>query len=111
MGFFSRSAQIPKDIRKILGRAIGLKRAKEDSERRLHEKRETLEEIAKEQNRIRSNMSTVNPSSQYYSRLLEKLNAQETTIETIQSELPEIEKKLEDQRKELEHYLADLSVG
>jgi hypothetical protein len=53
----------------------------------------------------------VNPSSQYYSRLLEKLNAQETDIETIQSEVRTLDKKLDDQRDELEKYLANLSIA
>jgi hypothetical protein len=109
--FYGRSGRIPENVRENLGKAIELKRAMTDYERRLEEKRAALEEIDNEQNRIRSNMGTVNPSSQYYSRLLEKLNAQETTIETIQAELHELEKKLEDQRRKLEDYLANLTVG
>ena len=64
----------------------------------------------KEQERIRSNMGAVNNSSQYYSRLLEKLNAQETEIEKIQGEVRALEKKIDDQRTELEKYLANLSL-
>jgi len=56
-------------------------------------------------------MGTVNNSSPYYSRLLEKLNAQETTIEATQFEIRELDKKLESQREELNKYLANLTVG
>ncbi|HYA41435.1 MAG TPA: hypothetical protein VEF34_09045, partial [Syntrophobacteraceae bacterium] len=76
----------------------------------LAEKRKALEAIDKEQGRIRSNMSTVNGSSQYYSRLLEKLNAQETDIESIQSEVRALDKKRDDQKQKLDSYLSNLSI-
>jgi len=53
----------------------------------------------------------VNSSSEYYSRLLEKLNVQETEIETLQTEARALEKKLNDQRQELDNYLANLSIA
>ncbi len=108
---FSSSGQIPKNVREILSKAVDMKRAIVDTENRVAEKRRTLEEIDREQERIRSNMGTVNNSSQYYSRLMEKLNAQETTIEATQSEIRELDKKLESQREELNKYLANLTVG
>jgi len=108
--FYRRSGQVPQNVRESLGKVIELKQAVADTENQLTEKRKTLEEIDKEQNRIRSNMSTVNASSQYYSRLLEKLNAQETDIETIQSEVRSLEKKRDDQRQKLNGYLANLSI-
>ncbi len=107
---YVRTDKIPKNVRDTLGKAIGMKHALEDSERRLADKRNALEDIEKEQERIRSNMGTVNNSSQYYSRLLEKLNAQETEIEKIQAEARVLEKKIDDQRTELEKYLANLSL-
>ena len=106
--FYSRSGQIPQNVRDTLGKAIEIKRTIADLESRETEKRLALEEIEKEQTRIRSNMGSVNASSPYYSRLLEKLNSQETTIETIQSEVRELEKKLEEQRQELDKFLANL---
>ena len=84
---YSRSGGIPKNVRETLGKIIERKRAVEDTKNRLADKRSALEQIDKEQDRIRSNMGTVNASSQYYSRLLEKLNSQETEIEAIQAEI------------------------
>jgi hypothetical protein len=108
---YSRSGEVPKSVRETLGKVIGFKQAIADTERLLEEKRNKLTEIDKEQNRIRSNMTTVNASSQYYSRLLEKLNAQETEIEAIQSEVRSLEKKLSDQKQELENFLANLTIA
>ena len=107
---YSRSGQIPKNIRETLGKVIELKQTIEATDALLTEKSKTLEGIDKEQTRIRSNMATVNPSSQYYSRLLEKLNAQETEIEAIQSEIRELHKKHNDQEQKLDNYLANLSI-
>jgi len=107
---YSRSGQIPKNVRETLVKVIEFRRAIADTESLLAEKRKTLEEVDKEQNRIRSNMGAVNSSSQYYSRLLEKLNAQETDIETIQSEVRTLDKKRDERQQELDNYLANLSV-
>jgi hypothetical protein len=107
---YSRSGQIPKNVREGLGKVVELKRAVMDTQRLLEEKRKTLEQISNEQNRIRSNMNAVNQSSQYYSRLLEKLNTQETEIETIQSEVRALDKKRDDQQQTLDNYLANLSI-
>ncbi len=108
---YSRSGEIPKGVRESIAKAVEFKRAMTDTERRLQEKRSALEDIDKEQNRIRANMGTVNTSSQYYTRLLEKLNSQETEIEAAQAEVRSLEKKLNDQRQALENYLANLSVS
>jgi hypothetical protein len=107
---YSRSGQIPQNVRDSLGKAIELKQAVVDTESLLEGKRKTLDEIDKEQNRIRSNMNSVNTSSQYYTRLLEKLNAQENDIESIQAEIRALEKKRDEQRKKLEGYIANLTI-
>ncbi|MND05328.1 hypothetical protein D3C83_260450 [compost metagenome] len=56
-------------------------------------------------------MKTVSQTAQYYTRLLAKLNEQESTIERLQTERDTLTKKREVQRKELEDYLASLTVG
>jgi uncharacterized membrane-anchored protein YhcB (DUF1043 family) len=56
-------------------------------------------------------MATVNTTSQYYTRLLTKLNEQETAIEKLQSEIEQLKRTHEGQRKELETYLANTTVG
>ncbi|MCE5242937.1 MAG: hypothetical protein ABFD98_04760 [Syntrophobacteraceae bacterium] len=109
--FYATSGQVPKNVREALGKAVELKQALEDSRRTLKGRQQELAEMDKEQGRIRSNMGTVKDSSQYYSRLMEKLNAQETTIEGVQAEIRDLEKKIREQEKSLENYLANLSIG
>jgi phage shock protein A len=53
----------------------------------------------------------VGQTSQYYQRLLAKLNEQETSIEKLQRQVDELQGKYSTQRKELETYLAELNVG
>jgi hypothetical protein len=49
--------------------------------------------------------------NQYYNRLLTKLNEQESQIEKLQTERDDLQKRFEQQRKELEDYLANMNVG
>ena len=52
-------------------------------------------------------MKTVAQNSEYYQRLLKKLNDQETAIEQLQTQVDDLQKSLEKQRAELETSLRD----
>jgi SMC interacting uncharacterized protein involved in chromosome segregation len=56
-------------------------------------------------------MKTVDPKSDYYQRLLKKLNEQETSIEKLQTETDDLRKTLEKQRADLEKSLENMNVG
>ena len=73
--------------------------------------RQRVNEMTQGQTRIRENMKTIPPNSEYYQRLLKKLNDEETKLETLQNEVEELHKTLEKQRKDLENSLNNLSVG
>ena len=66
--------------------------------------------MTQEQNRIRENMKTVAPNSDYYNRLLKKLDEQETAIEKLQAEVEDLQKNLEKQKAELESSVSGLDV-
>ena len=63
-----------------------------------------------EQNRIRENMKTVAQGTQYYERLLSKLNEQESSIETLQRERAAIIVRRDAARKDLDDYLTNLTI-
>ncbi|HVT91002.1 MAG TPA: hypothetical protein VHD56_19270 [Tepidisphaeraceae bacterium] len=109
--FYSRTSEIPKNVRDALVKAVQLKQAMVDTQRQIDEHNKSLSDITTEQNRIRENMRTVASNSQYYTRLMSKLNEQESQIEKLQSERDDLTKKLDDQRKGLEDYLGNLSLG
>jgi hypothetical protein len=108
---YSRAGEIPAAVRAALTRAIELKQAVIDTERQIAERTQKVNEITQEQNRIRENMKTVTQTAAYYQRLLEKLNEQESSIERLQGERDTLTRTRETQRRDLENYLASLTVG
>ncbi len=108
---YSRTGEIPKEVRDALVKAIQFKQAMVDTERQIEQHAQRLNQITEEQNRIRENMKTVDPKSPVYNRWLSKLNDQETQIEKLQTEREELIKQRDQQRKDLEDYLGGLSVG
>ena len=111
LDFYSKAGEIPANVRDAIAKAIALKNAMTDTQRQINERNQQIVAITGEQNRIRENMRTVNDrQSQYYNRLLTKLNEQESQIEKLQTERDELQKKFEQQRKELEDYLATMNV-
>jgi len=109
--FYSRSGEIPAGVREALIKTMGLKSALLDSQRQIQQRQKELSEISQEQKRIRDNMNTVTQSSQYYTRLLGKLNDQESRIEKLQGEIDRWQRTYDQQRKELETYLLNTTVG
>jgi hypothetical protein len=109
--FYSRMGEIPKEVRDALVKAMSLKRAMVDTERQMKERQQQVTEITREQQRLRENMATVSQTSQYYTRLLTKLNDQETAIEKLQSEIEQLKRTYDQQRTELETYLSSTTVG
>jgi hypothetical protein len=109
--FYSRMGEIPREVRDALVKAFSLKSAMVDTERQMQERQQQLAEIRQDQQRIRENMATVNQTSQYYTRLLTKLNDQETAIEKLQDEIEQFTRTHDRQRQELETYLMNTTVG
>ena len=108
--FYGKTDRIPKAVRDVLAKAVTLRNAMTDTERQLEERRRQVTEITAEQTRIRENVKTVDRTSEYAGRLLKKLNDQETTIERLQSEISDLQKRLNTQRKEFEDYLQSTTV-
>lgn len=108
---YSRTGEIPKGVRDALAKAADLKRAMAETERKIAEKRGKIDDITQEQERIRENLKTVQSSTQYYSRLVGKLNEQESSLEKLQDEMEKLRGTYDSQRKELEGYLSGLTVG
>ncbi len=109
--YYSKNAEISKDVRDAILKAIQLRETVLDLEREANARTQQISEITGEQNRIRENMKTVAPNGQYYERLLSKLNEQESTIEKLQSERSGFITRRDAARKELEDYLGALNVG
>jgi hypothetical protein len=108
--FYSKTDRIPKEVRDVLIKAIGLRNEMTDTQRQIDEGRRQVAEITNEQTRIRENLKTVDRTSDYATRLLKKLNDQETSIEKLQAQIDSLQKQLETQKKDFEAYLQNTSV-
>jgi len=109
--YYSRTGEIARDVRDALAKAIRLKQAVLDFERQINARSQQINEITAEQTRIRENMKTVSSGSQYYNRLLAKLNEQESSIESLQKERSTLITARDSARKDMEDYLSTLTVG
>jgi hypothetical protein len=109
--YYSRGAEIAKDVRDAIGKAIRLKQAVIDADRQIALRTQQINDITQEQARIRDNMKTVTQGSQYFDRLLTKLNEQESSIESLQKERTSLVSARDAARREMEDYLTALNVG
>jgi hypothetical protein len=107
---YTRTAEIPKGVRDALAKAAELKQAYLAIEREINARTQQIAEITAEQTRMRENMKTVAPSTQYYERLLAKLNEQESSIERLQRERGDLTGRREAARKELDDFLRGLEL-
>jgi hypothetical protein len=108
---YAQNSPLPQDVKETLGQAAQFRWALTETERLIRERQQQVAEVVAEQARIRENLKTVPQESDYYKRLLAKLNQQETNIETVQKEIDTLQKTQEQQRKELEDFIAKLDVG
>lgn len=112
MEYYSKTGEISEKVRTAIAKAAGMKRDLETTQREIEQQKASIQEITSEQERIRANMNSVqSQQSQYYTRLLKKLDDQETSIEKMRVEILGLEEKQKQQQKALEDFLAGLSVG
>ncbi len=108
---YSTTAEIPKEVRDALARAAQMRQGIIDLERQINTRTQQIAEITAEQNRIRENMKTVASGTTYYTRLLEKLNEQESSIEKLQAERTSLTARRDALRRELDEFVSGLRVG
>jgi DNA repair exonuclease SbcCD ATPase subunit len=108
---YSTRGELEPAVREAVIRAIQMRQGIIDLEKQVADRAEQLSAIAQEQERIRENMRTVGQSTQYYERLLAKLNQQESQIELLQRERESLQQQLETQRTALADYLGGLTIG
>jgi len=108
---YAQTGEMNKDVKTALLRAAELKRAVETTEQQIQQKLEQLNQITQEQNRIRENLKSVQQNSAYHNRLMQKLNDQESNIETLQKENDDLTSQRDRQQKELEAFVVGMNVG
>ena len=108
--YYANLSGLPDDVKRALQRAIGLQNAIAATRRKINDLDRELNTITSEQDRIRENMQTVDANTDYYRRLLAKLEEQETRIEQLQRDRANLEQERIRQEEELRRYLSGLDV-
>jgi hypothetical protein len=108
---YATTSAIPRAVRDAIAKAVDLKRIVDNANVETQRRSQQISEITLEQSRIRENMKTIAPTTPYYTRLLEKLNEQESSIERLQKERDEWTTRREEARRQLDAYLKDLTLG
>ena len=111
MGAYIKTGTIPQKVKDALAKAAQMKYAVVETQRQVQLHQQQINELNQDQARIRENMKTVPQNTDYYQKLLKKLDDQETTIEKLQSDMKDLQQKQQQQQKDLENYLAGLDVG
>lgn len=107
---YANTGAIPPKVKAALQQAAQLKGQVTEAERQRQAKQQELQQIVQDQNRLRENLKTVAPNSQYAQRLLTKLNDQETKVEALQTESDRLQADAEAKRKVLADFLRTLNV-
>lgn len=110
LAYLIRAKEIPGDVRRALERAVELQQAVARVEAQIQDRERRLAQITSEQNRIRENRKTVESGTDYYRRLLEKLEAQEDQIEQLQRQVAALREEREERQEALRRYLSGLNI-
>jgi hypothetical protein len=107
---YAQNAAIPQAVKDALAKAAQLKGVITDTQRQLDQLRQDKSDLAAEQDRMRRDMSVVSPGTDYYKKLLQKLDDQETQFEKMEAQEKQLTQQRQDQQKALEDYLSGLTV-
>jgi hypothetical protein len=108
---FTHDGAIPNDVKAALQKAAAMKRNEGDLQARLATDQQKEQGIVQDQGRINDTLRTVDRTTEIYSRLLKKLDDQETQLEKLRGEEDELTGQIAAVQKQLEDYLSNLDVG
>ena len=97
-------------VKAALKEAMDLKGKVSAAQREMQNLQRQLNDITQDQNRLRQNLREMPPTAAAYKRYLDKFDKQETEIEQLQADVKKLQDQEHAQRKELENYLAGLTV-
>ena len=97
-------------MRYALAKAVAFKQAAADTQRQINEHDGQVNTLSADQTRIRENLKSVDRTTSYATRLLKKLDEQESQIDKLRNETESLRAKLDGQTRELQSYLNNLSV-
>ena len=106
-----RVGTVPAKVREALAKAVARVQAVQATQEQITQKDAQIKDLSDDQSRIRENIKSVDRTSAYSTRLLKKLDDQESQLEKLHSEADALRTRLDTQRKEYEDSLSNLNVG
>ncbi len=108
---YSQTGEIAAPVRAALVKAVALRQATAQTQSEIDNREGQISSVTEEQTRLRENIKTVDKSSAYATRLLKKLDDQESQIEKLRNEEASLRGKLDEQNRALVDYLNSLNVN
>jgi hypothetical protein len=108
---FTHNGSIPQDVKDALNKAADMKHSLADLQNRLQADQQKEQAIVQDQTRIDDTLRTVDRTTTIYSRLLQKLDDQETQLEKLRTDEDTLNQQSATIQKQLEDYLGSLSIG
>jgi hypothetical protein len=106
----SKGGAISDDLREALKKGAELLREISRTQEQVENLEAQLRSITQEQQRLRQNMQAVDRNSDYYKRLLGKLDEQETQIEQLRESLAALEEDRSQKYQGYRDFLSDLQL-
>ncbi len=111
MELYSKAGEIPQAVKESLLAAARMRQKLVDIQGGIDKSKGEIAAITQDQTRIRENIKSLPEKSALRTRLIEKLDQQETQLDTLLKRIEQGQKDLEKSRKELDDYLTALNVG
>lgn len=109
--WYASNREVPQDVRKALTTALAMKKKISDLESHLGRLTSELQTIERGQDRLRRNIQTVGKDTELGRRYLKKLSQEEDRIDELNTQIQDLRKQVEQEKKKLSDYLGDLRVG
>jgi hypothetical protein len=107
---YHKDGKLSNDVMAAVRKAADKQAAIAATERQIAELTAKMEEVSKDQARIRQNMGAIDKNSSLYVTYVGKLTDQETKLEQSRDAQGKLQKQLEEQRNDLNQYLRNLTV-
>ena len=106
----SNSSVMSAKVKEAVQGALDLKGKLSLTQRELAQKNQQLNDIVKDQERLRANLKEMPPTAAAYKRYLKKFDDQETEIEQLRETIKSLQNTEHEQKVALDTYLAKLTV-
>jgi hypothetical protein len=110
IALYAQAREVSPKVKEALGRVVAFRTRLDRTVVKRGETEKRIDEITKEQARIRENMAKVPANSELHARYLAKLGQQETEIEVLRKELATHRADERSQKQEMDEYLLKLDV-